>query len=214
MKTHLLFLAFFAFAAGRLWGAVGCDLNDPDRDVKRLFPASTGYKTFYRSIRESGGDALLNRVEARLGEKFKGLYETAEVPYTIYEIHQGKQIAGYIHGVNQKGQYGGIQVFLSLTKEGVITAFYIQKLTSEGASKFRAREFGRQFIGLSLKEFSHYGLAAEKFTGLENPPLLRNPNPSGQGDFAAILRAVKKNLILMDEFIYHPQEPAGFRKGN
>lgn len=25
-----------------LWSAVGCDLNDPDKDVKRLFPGSTG----------------------------------------------------------------------------------------------------------------------------------------------------------------------------
>ncbi len=214
MKTHLFFLAFFVLLTGRLWGAVGCDLNDPDRDVKRLFPDSTGYKTLYMSIRESGGDALLDRVEERLGEKFKGLYETAEVPYTIYEIHKGKEIAGYIHGVNQKGEYGGIQVFLSLTREGVITAFYIQKLTSEGSSRFRAEEFGRQFTGLSLKEFSHYDIAAGKFTGLENPPLLKNPDPCGPGDFAAILRAVKKNLILMDEFIYHSQGPSGARKGN
>jgi hypothetical protein len=213
MKTHLLFLALFALVTGRLWGAVGCDLNDPDRDVKRLFPDSTGYKTLYMSIKESGGDVLLNRVEDRLGEKFKGLYETAEVPYTIYEIHKGKEIVGYIHGVNQKGQYGGIQVFLSLTREGVITAFYIQKLTSEGASRFRTKEFGRPFIGLSLKEFSHYDPATGKFTGLRNPPLLKNPDSSGQGDFSAILRAVKKNLILMDEFIYHP-EPNGSPKGN
>jgi hypothetical protein len=197
-----------------LWGAVGCDLNDPDRDVKRLFPGSTGYKTLYKSIRESGGDALLARVEERLGDKFKGLYENAEVPYTLYEIHAGKAVAGYIHGVNQKGQYGGIQVFLSLTKEGVITGFYIQKLTAEGASRFRAGEFGKQFTGLSLKEFSHYDLAAGKFTGLPNPPVLKNSSPSDPADFAAILRAVKKNLVLMDVFVYHPQGADGPGKGN
>ena len=207
---QLLILILFTLA-GHLWGAVGCDLNDPDRDVKRLFPDSTGYKTFYKSIRESGGDPLLKRVEARLGDPFKGLYETAENPYTVYEIHKGKAVAGYIHGVNQKGEYGGIQVFLSLTKEGTITAFYIQKLTSEGASKFRAPAFGKQFVGLSLKEFSHYDVATGKFTGLKDPPLLKDP--AGKGDFKAILRAVKKNLILMDEFIYRPG-PAGHPKGN
>jgi hypothetical protein len=209
MRIQTLLLACFTLMAGHLWGAVGCDLNDPDRDVKRLFPDSTGSKALYLSIRGSGGDALLQQVEARLGEKFKGLYETAEVPYTIYEIHKGKEIAGYIHGVNQKGQYGGIQVFLSLTPDGVITGFYIQKLTSEGASRFRAKEFGKQFTGLSLKEFSHYDLASGKFTGLPRPPVLNNPSPEDTADFAAILRAVKKNLILMDVFIFHPQPAKG-----
>lgn len=209
MKTYTFFLALFTLAAGHLWGAVGCDLNDPDRDVKRLFPESTGYKTIYKSIRESGGDALLAQVETRLGDKFRGLYETAEVPYTLYEIHKGAGIVGYIHGVNQKGQYGGIQVFLSLTPGGVITGIYIQKLTSESASRFRSKDFGKQFVGLSLKEFSQLDLSSGKFTGLPDPPLLNNPDPSDKADFAAILRSVKKNLILMDVFIYHPQTVKG-----
>ncbi len=45
------------------WGAVGCDLNDPDRDVARLFPESTGYKTHYVSIDRKGGEPLLAKVE-------------------------------------------------------------------------------------------------------------------------------------------------------
>ena len=47
----LLLLAGYTAA----WGAVGCDLNDPDRDVARLFPESTGYKTIYTSILKKGG---------------------------------------------------------------------------------------------------------------------------------------------------------------
>jgi len=52
------------------------------------------------------------------------------VPYTLYEVFKGKEKIGYIHGVNQKGQYGGIQVFVVLDLEGVIRNFYFQKLTS------------------------------------------------------------------------------------
>ncbi len=103
-----------------LRAAVGCDLNDPDRDVKRLFPGSTGYKTIYVSIARKGGDALLKEVEARLGDTFKGLYETADVPYTMYEVYKGDELMGYIHGVNQKGTYGGLQVFLAIDRQGVI----------------------------------------------------------------------------------------------
>src|SRR4030043_1137970 len=121
--------AMFGLIMAPLSAAVGCDLNDPGRDVKRLFPESTGYKTLYVSIDQKGGAGLLREVEARLGDRFQGLYETVDVPYTMYQIFRGKELIGYIHGVNQKGQYGGIQVFLALDLEGTIRAFYFQKLS-------------------------------------------------------------------------------------
>jgi hypothetical protein len=188
-------------AAAALHAAVGCDLNDPDRDVKRLFPESTGYKTLYVSIAKKGGEALLKEIEARLGDPFKGLFETADVPYTMYEIYKGKDLIGYIHGVNQKGTYGGLQVFLALDPEGVIRGFYFQKLTSKAAKPFREPAFGKQFVGLSLKDFSRYDVVS----GKEEPPgpvsRIKNPDPGSEQDFRATLRAIKKNLILADEFL-------------
>lgn len=199
MKTILVFLLMI-FSSHAAYAAVGCDLNDPDRDVKRLFPGSTGYKTQYVSIDKKGGTALLARIEQRLGDKFQGLFETIDVPYTVYEVYRGTQRIGYIHGVNQKGKFGGIQVFLSLDLNGVIRAFYFQKLTSREAAKLRAKQFGDQFIGLSLKEFASYDVAAG--TGAGRIAAIANPAPGADTDFRASLRAVKKNLILMDEFVF------------
>ena len=104
-----LVLLFILTASTAAWGAVGCDLNDPDRDVARLFPESTGYKTNYVSVDRRGGEPLLAKIETRLGDKFRGIYETIDVPYTIYEVFANKKKIGYIHGVNQKGQFGGIR---------------------------------------------------------------------------------------------------------
>jgi len=182
------------------WGAVGCDLNDPDRDVARLYPESTGYKTIYTSILKKGGEKLMAKVETRLGDKFRGIYETIDVPYTIYEIYKNKKKIGYIHGVNQKGQFGGIQVFVALDLEGRIKAFYIQKMTSQYAGKLRDAKFGRQFIGLTLKDFNQYDVNSGKTAGKVEG--IRNPAPQAEADFRAALRATKKNLILMDEFVY------------
>jgi len=182
------------------FAAVGCDLNDPDRDVARLFPGSTGFKTQYVSIVQKGGDPLLQRVETRLGDKFRGIYETMDVPYTIYEIFSNKKRVGYIHGVNEKGQFGGIQVFLAFDLEGRITAFYIQKMTSQYAGKLRDGSFGKQFIGLTLKDFEQYDVATGKATG--KGEAIKNPAPQAEGDFRAALRATKKNLVLMDEFVF------------
>ena len=199
----ILFFVLVLTAYEVAWGAVGCDLNDPDRDVDRLFPESTGYKTTYTSIDRRGGEALLGKIETRLGDRFRGIYETIEVPYTIYEIFTGKKKIGYIHGVNQKGQFGGIQVFLSLDLEGKIMAFYIQKMTSKYAGKLRDAKFGRQFIGLTLKDFDRYDVISGKASG--KVEAIKNPAPEAESDFRAALRATKKNLILMDEFVYSPQ---------
>jgi hypothetical protein len=185
---------------GAAWGAVGCDLNDPDRDVARLFPESTGYKAMYISVQQRGGEKLLERIEAKLGDKFHGLFETIDIPYTIYEIRAKNKTIGYIHGVNQKGQFGGIQVFLALDLEGRIKAFYIQKMTSQYAGKLRDAKFGRQFIGLALADFEQYDVASGKASGRVDE--IRNPAPEAEADFRAALRATKKNLVLMSEFIY------------
>jgi len=204
MIKHMILAIFLIFTGyTTVFGAVGCDLNDPDRDVARLFPESTGYKTIYTSIQKKGGEKLLATVETRLGVKFQGIYETIDVPYTIYEIYANKKKIGYIHGVNQKGQFGGIQVFLVLNLEGTIRGFYIQKMTSQYAGKLRDPKFGKQFIGLTLKDFAHYDVVSGKSSGKVDA--IKNPVQEAEADFRAALKATKKNLILMDEFVFSAQ---------
>jgi len=201
------------FIVSPLFAAVGCDLNDPDRDVKRLFPESTGYKTLYVSIAQKGGEDLLREVEARLGDRFQGLYETIDVPYTMYQVFRGQELIGYIHGVNQKGRYGGIQVFLALDLEGRIRALYFQKLTSQHAASLRDAKFGEQFVGLSLKDFYGYDVVSHKATGDSRAANIRNPAPEAEADFRAALRGAKKNLILVDEFLLGNRHLTYLQKG-
>jgi hypothetical protein len=193
-----LFLILITFLPIFSYAAVGCDLNDPDRDVKRLFPESTSYKTTYTSIAEKGGDALLKTVEQRLGDNFTGLYETSDVPFTIYTIYKNKEIIGYIHGVNQKGQYGGIQVFLAVSPTGTIRNFYYQRLTSRQAAILKAPAFAKQFASLQLKDFANYKIGTTLLS-------IKNPAPAAEKDYLATLRGVKKNLILLDVFVFNPQ---------
>jgi hypothetical protein len=200
-RTTVVLLLVLAIAAGPLLAAVGCDLNDPDRDVKRLFPESTGYKTLYVSITRSGGEALLKKIEARLGDSFKGLFETIDVPYTMYQVFKGKDLIGYIHGVNQKGEYGGIQVFLALDLEGRIRGFYFQKMTGKYAGTLRDAEFGKQFAGLSLADFDDYDVASGRAAAGSRVAAIKNPAPQAEADFRAALRGTKKNLILCDVFL-------------
>jgi hypothetical protein len=198
----ILLMLVCLFSVNNLYAAVGCDLNDPDKDVARLFPESTGYKTSYLSLDKLGGAALMQEIEKRLGDSFQGLYETVDVPYTLYEIYKEKEKIGYIHGVNQKGEYGGIQVFLVLDMAGTIKSLYFQKLTSRAAKQLREPDFGKQFVGLNLKDFYSYDVKAGKSVPSGKVDEIKNPVPEAAGDFRAALRATKKNLILMDQFVY------------
>ena len=58
-------------------------------------------------------------------------------------------------------------------------------------------------FGLTLKDFDHYDVVSGKASG--KVEAIKNPAPEAEADFRAALRATKKNLILMDEFVYSPQ---------
>jgi len=182
--------------------ATGCDLNFPDRDVPRLFPESTSYKTKNLGLTENS----LKIIVSRLGENFRVLYEPLNVPYTVYEIFTGEKKVGYIHGVNHKGQYGGIQVFTALDLEGSVKSFYIQKMTSPSAGKFRDAAFGKLLTGVSLKDFEAFDPVSGKGSG--RLAQIANPAPDSETDFYSILRALKKNLIIMDVLVYSAKEDA------
>jgi len=192
-----------AAAAQPVLAAVGCDLNDADRDVPRLFPDSTGYKTVYLSIANRGGAPLLRKIENRLGVTYLSLYAPIDVPYTLYEVYRDKRKIGYIHGVNQKGQFGGIQVFMAQDLTGRIKTFYLQKITGSSASKFREAGFTRKFEGVTLRDFDSYDPVRGKGSG--RLAQIANPAPELETDFYGILRGLKKNLVLMEEFVFAPE---------
>jgi hypothetical protein len=185
------FLFVTLFAINSVFAAVGCNLNDPDRNIKKLFPESTSYGTTFKTIKD------ISKVEELLEDKFSGLYETVDVPYTIYTIYNDKKVIGYVHGINQKGKYGGLQVFLVYDTKGKILNLYYQKLTNkdEKAKYMKTKEFADQFKSLSFKDFSDYD-------PLEHTGIPKSIKDLKIGDFYATLRAVKKNLILMDIFIF------------
>jgi hypothetical protein len=199
---HTVIAALFftlRLASGTAWAAVGCDLNEPDKDVARLFPGATGYNTVVLEVRKLGGNQLLAKIEEKLRDKLHGLYEMIDEPYTIYQIYANNKKIGYIHGVNQKGIYGGIQIFVVLDLDQRIKGFYIQKMSGQYAEKLRDPEFGKQFVGLTLDDFEKFDFKSLKGTG--KAAEIKNPAPEAGWDFKYLLRGTKKNLILVDEFI-------------
>ena len=183
------------FSCGVSFAAIGCTLNDPDRDIQKLFPQSTGYKTDFITIQERGGEKLKKEVEQILGDTFDPLYESLDVPYSYYTVLKGKDVIGYVHGVNQKGTYGTIQIILATDTNGKIIGFYYQKISSPEAEKFREKSFTDKFIGLELADFYKSDDSSGKVAAI------KDPTEKNKDDFKATIRGTKKNLILLDTFL-------------
>jgi len=180
-----------------VFAAVGCSLDDPDRDIARIFPDSTGYRTTFVTINDIGGKSLRQRVEQKLGDKLEPVYESLDVPYAYYTVLKGKEVIGYVHGVNQKGKFGALQLVLATDQQEKIIDFYYQKISSPESDKFRDPSFTVQFKSRSLADF------------LNGTPAINPPGQTYLEDFQATLRGVKKDLILLDEFL-----SAGKTKGD
>ncbi len=191
ITTLITAIIIAAVSAASAMAAVGCELNDPDRDIQKLFPDSTGYTTQVNQLSQKGGFAGMIELKLKLGDELDPVYEAPDVPHSTYTVLKGTQVIGYAFGVNQKGQYGGMQIILATDPNGVIRNWYYQRLARTDADKFRSDSFRKQFIGLSLADFYTRDLASQ----------LTPPSPEGVGDFKATIRGMRKDLIYFDTFI-------------
>jgi hypothetical protein len=209
MKNAYLFLTVAVLAAAQqAFGAIGCALSNPAQDLKYLYPEMTTYKEDLNEFpRLKDGTALFKALRERLGSDLDPIYETFETPYSVYSVFQGQNKIGIVHGVNVPGKGGVIQVFLSMDpKTAEIRSFFFQRLESPAARQLRAKEFRSQFEGLTLGDFYKHdyyagvepGAKADKVAAIKPPAL----DAGGRPDYEASLRGIKKNLILLDFFVY------------
>lgn len=188
--------------------AVGCTLSNPAQDLKYLFPEMTSYREELRNLsRMKDGQELYRALEERLGSDLDPVYETFETPYTVYAVFKGQKVLGYVHGVNVPGQGGLIQVFLSTDPStATVKRMFFQRLESRAARALRGREFLDQFKELSLADFYRHESYKVLEPGSVKDRVARIKNPVADeraaADFDATLRGVRKNLILLDLFVY------------
>ena len=208
MKRLTIGLAVALLAPVRIWAAIGCTLSNPAQDLKYLFPEMSSYKEDLKEFtRLSDGKQLFQSMSQRLGSDLDPIYETFETPDTVYSVYKGQMKIGVVHGVNVPGKGGVMQVFLSMDpKTAEIRRFFFQRLESPAAKALRDKDFRKQFEGLTLADFykhDYYAVAepgaAGDRVGQIKPPKI---GPEGKPDYEASLRGIRKNLILLDFFVY------------
>jgi hypothetical protein len=190
------------------WAAVGCTLSNPAQDLKYLYPEMTTYKEeLHEFPKLKDGPERFRALKERLGSDLDPIYETYETTYTIYSVFKGANVIGIVHGVNVRGQGGVIQVFLSMDpRTAQIRSFFYQRLESTASRSLRSKDFRAQVEGLTLADFykhDYYALAepgatADKVGAIKAPAV----DASGRSDYQASLRGIRKNLIVLDLFVY------------
>ncbi len=205
---RLLLALILAAAPLPVFGAIGCTLSNPAEDLKYLYPEMTTFKEELMEFSKiKDGAAAFKGLRARLGSDLDPIYETYETPYTVYSVFKGQTKIGVVHGVNVPGKGGVIQVFVAADPANAeIKRFFFQRLESPAARQLRAKEFLAQFAGLTLADFYKHdyyaaadpGSKADK-VGAIKPPAL---DAAGKPDYLAAVRGVRKNLILLDYFVY------------
>jgi hypothetical protein len=207
-RIHLVLALLAAAAPQQLFGAIGCTLSNPAEDLKYLYPGMTTFKEELMEFpRMKDGAALFQGLRARLGSDLDPIYETYETPYTVYSVFQSATKIGVVHGVNVPGKGGVIQVFVATDpKTGAIRNLFFQRLESPAARQLRSKEFRGQFEGLTLGDFykHDYYAAAEPGAKADKVGAIRPPqfDAGGKADYLASLRGLRKNLILLDYFVY------------
>ena len=206
MKIAMFILALLL--PQTMFAAIGCTLSNPAEDLKYLYPEMTTFKEDLKEFpRLTDGAALFKGLKSRLGSDLDAIYETYETPYTVYSVYKGATKIGIVHGVNVPGKGGVIQVFLSLDPvTAEIRSFFYQRLESPAAKQLRSKEFRAQYAGLTLADFykhDYYAKVqpaskADKVAAIK-PPVV---DANGKPDYEASVRGIRKNLILLDYFIY------------
>jgi hypothetical protein len=219
MKTLLAALTAAALIVPRAaFAAIGCTLSSPAQDLKYLFPEMTSYKEELKEFtRMKDGRELFDSLQARLASDLDPIYETYETPYTVYSVYKGSERIGIVHGVNVPGKGGVIQVFAwTDPKTAAIKRFFFQRLESPAARALRDKAFRAQFEGLTLADFYKHDYYAAAAPGSPNdkvgalkPPVIAL---GGKPDYDAALRGVRKNLILLDIFVYGRRFEPFFQK--
>ena len=188
--------------------AIGCTLSNPAQDLKYLFPEMTTYKEEARQLdKMKNGEQLFKNMRARLGSDLDPVYETYETPYTVYSVFQGSDLIGIVHGVNVPGKGGVIQVFISAEPgSGEIKSFFFQRIESPAAKALKSKTFRAKFNGLTLADFykHDYFAVAEPTSDKDKVGRIAAPDvgDAGKQDYQATLRGIRKNLILLDMFVY------------
>ncbi len=136
-----LFLGLFFLNLSSVYAGV-CIWRFPDKDIQKLFPRATGYKTEIVTYTEKEKA----EIEKELGSKL----DDDETKFNFYRILEDTVPIGLVLTHSAKGQYGAIEVVIGLDNEGKISGLLIQRDREKLSKGLRSNKFLGQFVGQTV----------------------------------------------------------------
>jgi len=205
----VLLLAVWAWS-GLARAATGCSLRNPHTDIRRFFPTYTDYVVQYLTFarQDPGGSERLARA---LGDALDPLFESEDVPYTLYTVRRSGETLGFVYGTNQRGQHGNLQVIVVTDVEHEVREVYLQTLRSPHRDALLDEAWLDALAAVPLDAWTRWSSCYAE-GACEGVPV---PDPTGGAagaDHRAILRALAK-LGLLRERLLRPGAPRPPRDG-
>lgn len=125
--------------------AANCSLRNPDRQIFRMFPQATSYRSVVKRI----GATERGIVEARLGSSL-GYNELGK--HTLYLVLNESVPLGFVHGRSEIGQRGVVELVWALDLDMRIIDFEAQRCRDRHADAIKSPAFRRHFLGKTVDE--------------------------------------------------------------
>ena len=159
---------------------------------------STRYLTFQAQARTPRAP------RQALGDTLDPVYETSDVPYTLYAVRANGKALGYVFGANQR-TYSNIQVIAVTAADLSLKSVYLQ-IRSPLWETFRSEAFSEALSGLSLET---YPTLRDCYVEGHDEGVADPTDGKESGDFRAILRALAKLHVLSSLLLEPGIERAG-----
>ncbi len=121
-----------------------CVWRNPDKDIKKIFPKATGYKSIIRRYDKKEKEKIETFINKEL--------DPDETEFTFYLIFSNKKRIGTVLTHTEKGQYGAIEVVIGLDSLNKVQKVLIQRDREVKSKELRSENFLNQFIGKSFQD--------------------------------------------------------------
>ncbi|MEO0113823.1 MAG: hypothetical protein ABIK80_07710 [candidate division WOR-3 bacterium] len=152
-----------------------CIWRNPDKDIKKIFPKATGYKSIIRRYDKKEKEKIKKFINKEL--------DPDETEFTFYQIFLGKKRIGTVLTHTEKGQYGAIEVVIGLDTLNRVQKVLIQRDREIKSKELRSENFLNQFTGKSFQDTIEINKTIKPIKGAEKAS-------------KAIAFSVKKMLIV------------------
>jgi hypothetical protein len=120
-----------------------CPWREPESDLKRFFPAATGYALETR---------ILSGLRLELAERLGRTPSVEENALRSYRVYRETELVGTVVTRRVKGEYGSIELVLALNTNQTVRGLRLQRLREPSpiAKALEDPTWGASFVGKSI----------------------------------------------------------------